>query len=65
MAEYEVIMEQNVPSIIAKIKEAIGDKYEDVETGADIILAIKTKKRLTPTERSEIESILGMKIRER
>jgi len=65
MAEYEVIREQNVPSIIAKIKEAIGDKYEDVETGSDEILVIKTKRRLTSSEREAIESILGMKIRER
>jgi len=62
MAEYEVIIEQRVPSIVAKIKEAIKDKYEDVETGADEVLALVTKKRLTASERDAVEAILGRKI---
>jgi len=62
MVEYEVIIEQRVPSIVAKIKEAIKDKYEDVETGADEVLALVTKKRLTASERDAVEAILGRKI---
>jgi len=65
MPEYEVIPEQRVGAVIAKIKEAIGDKYEDVETGADEVLAIRTKRRLTGSERDAVEAILGRRIKER
>jgi len=65
MPEYEVIFEQKVSSVIASIKSALGDKYEDVETGNDEVLAIRTKRRLTSSERDAIESILGRKIKER
>jgi len=65
MPEYEVIFERNVPGIVAKIKEAIKDKYEDVETGGDEVLALRVKRRLTSAERDAIETILGRKIKER
>jgi len=62
MPEYEVILEQRVPGIVAKLKEAIKDKYEDVETGADEVLVLVTKKRLTASEEDAVETILGRKI---
>jgi len=65
MPEYEVIFEQKASSLIASIKSALGDKYDDVTTGADEVLAIRTKKRLTPSERDAVETILGHKIKER
>jgi len=65
MPDYEVLPEQKVPGLIARIKEIIGDKYEDVESSADEILVLKAKKRLTATERSDIETLLGKKIKER
>jgi len=65
MPEYEVIQEQKAASLIEKIKGILGDKYEDVETGADEILAIKAKRRLTSSERSELETLLGGKLKER
>jgi len=65
MPDYEVLPEQKVPGLIARIKEIIGDKYEDVESSADEILVLKAKKRLTATERSDIEVLLGRKIKER
>jgi len=65
MPEYEVVSEQKVPGIVDKIKEAIKDKYQDVETGADEVLVLKTKRRLTSSERDAIEAILGRKIKER
>jgi len=65
MPDYEVIPEQKVSSLIASIRSALGDKYEDVETGGDEILVLKTKRRLTSSERDAIEAILGRKIKER
>jgi len=62
MPEYEVIREQKVPGIVAKLKEAIKDKYENVETGADEVLVLVTKKRLTASEKDAVEAILGRKI---
>jgi len=64
MPEYEVIFEQKVPSIVASIKNAIGNKYDDVETSMDEILVVKAKRRLTATEREAIEAILGRKLKE-
>jgi len=62
MPEYEVILEQRIPGIVAKLKEAIKDKYENVETGADEVLVLVTKKRLTASEKDAVEAILGRKI---
>jgi len=65
MPEYEVIFEQKASSVITSLKSALGDKYDDVTTGADEVLAIKTKRRLTSSERDAVEAILGRKIKER
>jgi len=65
MAEYEVVSEQRTPGIVDRIKEAIKDKYQDVETGGDEVLVLKTKRKLTASERDAVEAILGRKLKER